>query len=141
MGGLLWAKGGPGGAESVTSEELETRDMLGVEAGTRALADSKSKGLNDISLGKAGGTSSTFRFDCGLISTGIAATGIAATGIAATGIAATGIAATGIAATGIAATGIAALDAMVSLESDFEPWVFRITKRHNAITSKPTAVL
>ena len=30
---------------------------------------------------------------------------------------------------------------MGSLESDFEPWVFRITKRHNAITSKPTAVL
>jgi len=72
--------------------------------------------LSDVGFGKVGGTSSTFRFDCDLISTGIAVTGIAV-------------------------TGIAVLDAMVSLVSDFEPWVFRITKRHNAITSKPTAVL
>ena len=136
MGGLLGANGGPVSAESATSLELETGGKLSVATGLGALADAKSNGLSDVGLGKAGGTSSTFRFDCDLISNGTAADGIAVTGIAVTGIAVTGIAVTGI-----AVTGIAVLDAMGSLESDFEPWVFRITKRHNAITSKPTAVL
>ena len=126
MGGLLGANGGPVSAESATSLELETGGKLSVATGLGALADAKSNGLSDVGLGKAGGTSSTFRFDCDLISNGTAADGIAVTGIAVTGI---------------AVTGIAVLDAMGSLESDFEPWVFRITKRHNAITSKPTAVL
>ena len=95
----------------MTSAELETRDRVGVGPEFWALADSKSNGLSDVGFGKAGGTSSTFRFDFDWISTGFAV------------------------------TGIAVLVAMVSLDSDFEPWVFRITNRHNAITSKPTTVL
>jgi len=77
--------------------------------------------LSDVGFGKAGGTSSTFRFGGDLISTGVAVVGIAAVGVK--------------------VTGSPVLDAMRSLESDFEPWVFRITKTHNATTSKPTAVL